>query len=386
MSSASKRVLIIGGGIGGVSAAIALRRVGLEVAVFERAPELKEVGAGLSVWTNAVRALRHIGVGDELAAVSTPIDRSQIRTWRGRVLSEASLAEVSRKLGAPSVGIHRADLLSVLVRALPADIVHLGATCVGFEQDGSSVTAKFADGRHETGALLLGADGLRSRVREQLLGAEKPRYAGYTAWRGVALFEHPAYPPGLTCLSLGRGSQVGMLPIGGGRTYWFCTDNRPEGQPPGPGGPKQDVLDLFHRWHSPFPALVEATEPGAVLHNDIVDRSPMRRWGEGRVTLLGDAAHPTTPNLGQGACQAIEDAVVLARCLQRSPDVVEALRTYERERFDRTAAVTNDSWKMGKMLQLRNPLACWLRNTILWLTPKKRMEKQFLANLDFRVE
>jgi 2-polyprenyl-6-methoxyphenol hydroxylase-like FAD-dependent oxidoreductase len=389
MLSASKRAVIIGGGIGGVSAAIALRRVGLEVEVFERAPELKEVGAGITLWSNAVRALRHIGVGDELAAVSTPLDRSQIRTWRGKVLSEVSLGEVGRKIGAPSIGIHRADLLDVLVRAVPCHLIRLGATCVGFEQDAGTVTARFADSSRATGDLLIGADGLRSQVREQVLGAQKPRYGGYGAWRGVARFEHPDYPPGLTALSIGRGSEVGMLPIGKGRTYWFASINRPEGRPAAAGGHKSEALDMLRRWHSPIPALIEATDASAILYNDICDREPVRRWGEGRVTLMGDAAHPTTPHLGQGACQAIEDAVVIARRLAQlvdGGDVAGTLRAYEAERYDRTAAIVYDSRKLGKMLRLRNPVACWLRNTLLRLTPHSRMERDFMRHLEFRVE
>lgn len=206
------------------------------------------------------------------------------------------------------------------------------------------------------------------------------------AWRGVAMFEHSDYRPGLTCLSIGRGSECGMLPIGKGRTYWFGSTNRPEGQPSGAAGHKQDALDLFRKWHSPIPAVIEATEATAILANDLCDRPPVRRWGEGRVTLLGDAAHPTTPHQGQGACQALEDTVVLARCQASGGDGALGLRACERERFDRTAAVTNESLKLGKMLRWRNPLACWLRNTLLRLTPKHRMEQQFLANLAFRVD
>ncbi len=384
MSSGAERVLIIGGGIGGVSAALA-RQGGREAAVFERAPELKEVGAGITLWSNAVRAMRLLGLEKPLADVSTAIDRSQMRTWRGKILGETSLGAIGRKLGAPSVGVHRADLLDLLVRALPAGVVRLGAFCVGFEQHGGGATALFADGRREEGAVLVGADGLRSKVREQLLGDAKPRYAGYAAWRGIARFEHPDYPPGLTSITLGGGGHFGMLPIGKGRTYWFGTVNRPEGRPDGPAGRKRDVLDAYGRWHSPIPALVEATDEPAILCNDIGDRPPVRRWGEGRVTLLGDAAHPTTPNLGQGACQAIEDAVVLGRRLGEGGDAAAALRAYEQARFDRTAAVVNDSRRLGDLLRWRNPVLCWLRDTLIRLTPRSRNERMFLQNLDFQV-
>jgi 2-polyprenyl-6-methoxyphenol hydroxylase-like FAD-dependent oxidoreductase len=358
------RVLIIGGGIGGLAAAIALRQAGFEVSVFERAPELREVGAGLTLWTNAVKALRQLGVGPAVEALAAPLASSEIYTWNGKPIGTWDLAALSAQLGAPTVGIHRADLQSALAAHLPSGVVHLGMTCEGYVQDTGGVTARFAGGREERGDLLIGADGLQSAIRCQLLNDGPPRYAGYTAWRGVGHIDHPTVPIGKTLLCVGRGSQVGLLPIGRGRVYWFATANVPAGGADPPGGRKTSLLERFGDWYAPVPAFIGATDESAIIRNDIVDRPPVRTWGDGRVTLLGDAAHPTTPNLGQGACQAIEDAVVLGKVLREWGDPVAALREYEDRRRDRTAMITRRSWQLGKMLAWESRFGNWLRDTL----------------------
>ncbi len=384
MSSGAGRVLIIGGGIGGVSAALALRQAGREATVFEQAPELKEVGAGITLWSNAVRAMRLLGLGEPLAAVSTAIDRSQMRSWRGQLLGETSLADVGRKLGAPSVGVHRADLLDLLVRALPAGVVCLGARCVGFERHDRGATALFADGRREEGDVLVGADGLKSKVREQLLGDGKPRYAGYAAWRGVARFEHPDYPPGLTSITLGGGGQFGMLPIGKCRTYWFGTVNRPEGGKDGPAGRKRDVLDAFgagtlpsQRWWRPRTSRPScATTFATGRPSGAGARVESRCWVTPPTRPRRTWAREPVRRSRTPSCSPI----VWAKAAMRPPPCA-----YEQARFDRTAAVVNDSRRLGSMLQWRNPVLCWLRDSLIRLTPRSRNERMFLSNLDFQV-
>jgi 2-polyprenyl-6-methoxyphenol hydroxylase-like FAD-dependent oxidoreductase len=359
------RALIIGGGIGGLAAAIALRRAGLDVAVFERAPELHEVGAGLTLWTNAIKALRQLGVGPAVEALVAPLAETEVRSWAGKVVISSNLADLTSKLGAPTVGIHRADLQSALAADLPSGVLRLGMTCDRFDHDADGVAAHFANAREDRGDLLIGADGIQSVVRRQLLNDGPPRYAGYTAWRGVGHIDHPAVPVGKTLLCVGRGSQVGMLPIGRGRVYWFATANVPAGGADPPGGRKSALLERFGDWYAPVPAFIEATDEAAILRNDIVDRPPVHKWGEGRVTLLGDAAHPTTPNLGQGACQAIEDAVVLGKVLRDADDPVAALRAYEDRRRERTAMVTTRSWQLGKVLAWEGRFANWFRDTLM---------------------
>jgi 2-polyprenyl-6-methoxyphenol hydroxylase-like FAD-dependent oxidoreductase len=360
---------IIGGGIGGLTTAIALRQVGVAAVVYERAPKMEEVGAGLTLWPNAIAALGMLGLAEAVEAAGGPIVESQVRTSNGRELAAMPVGRLGEGLGTNSSCIHRGDLQRVLLEALDEGVVKLGFECTSLQQDEAGVTARFGNGEEARTDLLIGADGLHSAVRAQLLGHQKPRYAGYTAWRGITLYEDQALSGGISFVSWGRGREFGALSIGRGRVYWFGTANAPEGSPDAPIGRKQEVLETFRGWHKPIEAMIEATEPPAILRNDIYDRKPVKRWGEGRVTLLGDAAHPMTPNLGQGACQAIEDAVVLARCLARETGVVSALREYERERWARTSYISRMSWRNGQMARWENPLACGMRNSVVRLLP-----------------
>jgi 2-polyprenyl-6-methoxyphenol hydroxylase-like FAD-dependent oxidoreductase len=358
------RAVIVGAGIGGLAAAIALRQIGWEVSVFERAPELREVGAGLTLWTNAVKVLRKLGVGEAIEAVSAPIRLSEVRSWRGRLLMQTDFGYLNEKLGAPTIGIHRAELQAKLADHLGREHITLGTTCVSYTTDQKVANALFAEGDDVRGQIVVGADGIKSLVRQQLLGPEPLRYAGYTAWRGVGHIDRPEVPPGVTLLAMGRGSQAGLLPIGGGRTYWFATANVPAGGEDAKGGHKAELLGRFGDWYAAIPAVIQATPESAIIRNDIVDRPPVRRWTDGRVTLLGDAAHPTTPSMGQGACMAIESAYVLAKCLREAERPEAGLATYEQARFERTAMITNQSWKYGKIFAYENPVKCWLRDRL----------------------
>ena len=358
------KAILIGAGIGGLSAAIALRRVGIDAVVFEQADVVREIGAGLTVWSNAIKALRKLGAVELVLTTGSVLERFETRTWRGEVLSECPMGDLGRKAGAPNIIIHRAALLRALTNLIDEQCIHCNARCVDFEQNSDGVTACFADGRKETGELLIGADGLHSVIRSKLLTEARPRYAGYTCWRGLAQFVHKELPQGYGFESWASGRRFAMHHCGPGRVFWYATKNLPEGTPRSEEGDKANVLTYFQDWHTPIPETIEATEPSAILRNDIVDRKPVKHWSHGRVTMLGDAAHPTTPNLGQGACQAIEDAVILGSCLRGARDVSDALESYEGQRKPRTAEITNQSWWMGKICQWENPLACWLRNKI----------------------
>jgi 2-polyprenyl-6-methoxyphenol hydroxylase-like FAD-dependent oxidoreductase len=292
---------------------------------------------------------------------------------------------LERQYGAAHIAVHRADLQSVFLDALGADAVQLGARCIGFEQDSDEVRVRFSDGREARGAALIGADGIHSAIRAQLHGAREPRYVGYTAWRGVTPFAHPLLPVGVGIETWGRGQRFGITHISGGRVYWFATRNTAEGESDAAGGRQAELLDRFHGWHAPIEAVIAATEGEAILRNDIYDRPTLKHWGEGRVTLLGDAAHPMTPNLGQGACQAIEDAVVLARCIQEGPSMPEALRAYEARRIPRTTAVARQSRLTGWNGQRERRVECWLRDTLTKHMPPVVQRKQIEALIRFSV-
>ena len=362
MSHAEEKVIIVGGGIGGLATAIALRQRGCEVDVFEQAQELLEIGAGLSVWPNATRVLSQLGLLPEVLNRGEVLERLQLRTWKGELLSEIKTVA---DFETPSVCVHRSDLLSILAKQIPKRCVHLGERCANFEERGGVVIASFLSGRKVEGHALIGADGLNSAVRAQILGPAKPIYRGYWACRGIAHFPLPKQYSHTATETWGSGQRFGIEPMGRGRVFWYATANAPEGQLGDQPGWKDELQEKFRQWHSPIPEVIEATEREAILKHEILDRQPVRRWGEGRVTLLGDAAHPTTPNLGQGACMAIEDALVLAQCLTRKGEIQARLRKYESLRFKRTEYITRESRRAGRIGQMENALAVALRS--VWL-------------------
>ncbi|HEU0052664.1 MAG TPA: FAD-dependent monooxygenase, partial [Longimicrobium sp.] len=315
MSLESHPLLVVGAGIGGLSAAIALRRAGFDAAVFERAPELREVGAAISLWPNATRMLGKWGILDEVARRAQPVREAVARAADGRLLHRMALPETD----APSLLVHRADLHAALAAALPPGTVRLGATFTRYADAGGEVVAHFDGPGAVAGRALVGADGLWSAVRAQLLGDGRPIYRGYPVWRGVARLEAGDAVPEL-CETLGAGRRFGIAPIGGGRVCWWATANEPEGTDDAPEGRKAKLLRLFGRFHAPIPMLLDRTPEEEMLKNGTYDRPPVRGWGRGLVTLLGDAAHPTTPNFGQGGCLAVEDAAVLAAALGDVPE------------------------------------------------------------------
>ncbi len=361
------KALIIGGGIGGLATAIALQRVGIEVIACEKAPQITEVGAGLSLWSNAILVARCLGVESQVVDTGSVIDKTQSGLPSGEVLQETDFTVFEQKFGAPSVCVHRAELQRILRdAALSCDpnAVQTNRKCVSFEEKNGVVQAAFDDGSHEQADVLIGADGIHSVVRQFLFGVRKPRYAGYFAWRGIAEGVSELLPTGQALFVVGRGIQAGCFHCGKNRIYWFITCNAPEHSHPSSAGDKADILAMLEHWRAPVAQFVKATDERAILRNDIIDAPPQPTWGRGRITLLGDAIHATTPNLGQGACQAMEDAVFLAHSLSTISSAEDALRHYESIRQERTKFVVEQSWQLGKLLQNSNPVGVWLRDSL----------------------
>lgn len=363
----SVRAIIIGGGIGGLTAAIALRRKGIEAQVYEKSPALRELGAGISLWPNAVKALRKLGLGSAIDSISVDSQDVALRRWDGAYISRTQSRELERRFGGGMIILHRAELLAALANEVGAENIHLGHAVTNIEENALGVSASFSntvDGRSD---ILIGADGLHSFVRSWL-GHDNPiRYSGYTSWRAVVSFDSSTIIPSETW---GRGKRFGILPVKGSRVYWFATSNHPEGGHDSSEGPQAQLLSLYKGWHPPIEALIQATPSSSVIRTDISDRDPLTEWGRGRVTLLGDAAHPMTPNLGQGACQAIEDALELAQCLAHETNLEWALQNYSKKRIARTSSIVLASRRVGSLAQIESAAICQLRNIALRLTPR----------------
>jgi 2-polyprenyl-6-methoxyphenol hydroxylase-like FAD-dependent oxidoreductase len=381
MSSLTDPIVIIGGGIAGLCTAIALRQGGHDAHVYEQTEQIRAVGAGLTLWPNALNVLAELGLAEAVRQAGAEINKTQIRTDRGRVLTQTHLHNLAPQLGYPAIAIHRADLHQILLAALPPEATHLNHTFSRFEQDGQGVTVHFDNGEVVRSQWLIGADGLRSRVRMQMWPETRPRYSGYVAWRGVVEGVHHLVQ-GITSESWGRGARFGIVPLNERQVYWFATGNERDGAKGRHGDAareKEQLLARFRDWHEPVEALLRATPTEAILRNPLADLKPLRQWSQGRVTLVGDAAHATTPNMGQGACQAIESALVLARTIQQEP----LFAAYEAARHTRTAWITNSSWQIGAVGQWQNPVLCALRNQMIALTPESVLKRRLIAAATF---
>lgn len=372
-------VLVCGGGIGGLTAGIALAQHGFDVRVLERAVALEPAGAGITVQVNAMRVMQRLGIADQIADAGALLSAAAIRTSDGRVLRAMDQGALVREHGAPFVAIHRARLQDVLVRALGRERLATGATVTGVTADAAGARVTLADGSTQAADLVIGADGLHSAVRASLFGAEPPRAAGQTSWRGIAPRRAGGDDPGGE--SWGRGARFGFVPIGAAETYWYAVLDTPMA-PPADADQHAALLRVYRDWHAPVPQLVAATDPRRVLRTELFDRPPADAWGRGPVTLLGDAAHPMTPNLGQGGCQAIEDAWVLARELAGDPSP-RGLRRYEAARRPRTRRFVVESWRFGKIAQTSNRLVIALRNAAMRLAPESRMQASLAWAFEF---
>jgi 2-polyprenyl-6-methoxyphenol hydroxylase-like FAD-dependent oxidoreductase len=352
-----------------MATAIALRQAGHEVRVVERASKAAEVGAGLAIWPNGRRSLAALGVGD---TDGLPVRRLQLRDWRGRLLSEMALGELKARYGSELIILHRADLHSSLLEVLGRHTVQLGSEVIGFQQVGSRVHVALRSGEQCDTDLVVGADGIRSKVRQGLLSDGAPRFSGATCWRGVTSF---ALEEGSAINWWGRAGEFGIFPLREGRAYWFGVQNRPAGEAESARGRKADVMDAFASWPEAVSAVLQATHEGSVLRNDLYDRPPAGTWSRGRVTLVGDAAHPMLPNAAQGACQALEDAVALGNAL-RSASIEEGLKIYQARRLKAANAIVSQAHLTARMVQSTNPLMAWLRDLLVAHVPRSLMWRQ----------
>jgi FAD-dependent urate hydroxylase len=370
------KAIVIGSGIGGLATGIALRQIGYEVEIYERVAELKEVGAGITLWVNAIKAARKLGFGDELARMSLAEIGGGIYDHNGKPISLISQEALYNRYGDKNVAVHRAELQRLMLGKLGGETtLKLNHQLSHFEQAAKKVRAYFSNGHVAEGDLLIGADGIHSAVRQQLYPKIKPLYAGYAAHRGVTQFDLNRIQK-VAGEHWGFGKRFGVVPLADNRVYWF-TVSTISGKAINPQEPqKEKLLANFKGWVEPLEEIIAATAEKAILFNGIYDINPPKNWAVGKVALLGDAAHATTPNLGQGGCMAIEDAVELADCLQHNMNVQTALIQYVRRRANRTSRVVRQSRFIGNIGNIENELLGKLRNTAMRLVGGKNSLKQ----------
>ncbi|MEM6436484.1 MAG: FAD-dependent urate hydroxylase HpxO [Cyanobacteria bacterium P01_D01_bin.115] len=355
------KAIIVGAGIGGLTTAIAMQQAGYDVEIYDKTRELRPAGAGISLWSNGVKVLNRLGLGDRLAAIGGTMNRMEYRSDRDEPLSDVDLRPLINQVGQRPYPVSRTELQGLLLEAAGPAHLQLQMRCVDVEETADQVTAVFENGDRATGDLLVGADGVHSVVRRHVLGHDlEPRYADYVNWNGIV-----AAQPGLCerdnwVIYVGQGRRASMMPIGGDRFYFFFGSPMPQGTSVEPGDRRLELAKTFAGWPQPVQMLIQALDPLTTNRLEIHDIDPPARLARGRAVLLGDSGHATTPTLGQGGCQAVEDAEVLTRYLiTTNISVADALQRYEAERKDRTASLVLKARKRtdtiyGKDLDLTN--------------------------------
>ncbi len=355
-----KRILVIGAGIAGLATANALQQRGHEVSVIEERTDTSS-GAGISIWPNALAALDDIGLGDAVRAAGGRITAGALRWRNGAWLRHPSPQRLVRALGEPLVVIHRNTLTSVLADALAPGSLRYGVAARSLVATANGVQVSASDGTREVDAVV-GADGTHSMVARHLNGPLANKYVGYTAWRGVA---DCRIDPDFAGEVMGPAIEFGHVPLGADSTYWFATERAPEGRI-APHGELTYLLDTFGSWAEPIPTVLAATDPGRVLHNDLYDRDPARQWCRGPIVAVGDAAHPMRPHLGQGGCQGLEDAAILASFVDGTEELSAAFELFVRFRRPRVQSLVRESKVIGQLVNLPPALsAAVTRATVL---------------------
>lgn len=353
----SLKVVIIGAGIGGLTAGVALHQAGYEIEIYDRVKELRPAGAGISLWSNGVKVLNRLGLGKQIASIGGQMDRMEYRSLTGELLNDIDLAPLVKEVGQRPYPVARTDLQEILRSSFPGE-VQLDHKCIAVEQNETSVTAIFENGHRATGDLLIAADGIRSLLRKYVLDEDvQPKYAGYINWNGLVPASEDLAAKNTWVIYVGEHKRASMMPVAGDRFYFFFDVPLPKGTPANPETYQTELADHFKGWAPPVQTLIERMDPLKTNRPEIHDVGPLDRMVRGRVALLGDSAHATCPDLGQGGCQAMEDVMVLTHFLMTTNISVEdALKRYEAERKARANAVVDKARKRAETIHGKDPI------------------------------
>lgn len=362
---------IIGGGIGGLTTGIALKRKGLTVRIFEQASELKNVGAGIVLANNAMQVYKRLGLSDEITSKGNTISQINIVDQKFKIISNTNLQYFEKKHNLKNVAIHRAVLQQILINQFSEEELFLDHKLETIVLGNTISTLKFENGKTYSSELVVGADGIYSKVRTCLFDAVQLRKANQLCWRGVLNFDLPKEYQQKAIEGWGNNTRFGFVQLSKGLVYWYALKS----------GQKQTTMRIedFKEYGSLVTKMIKETKD--IHMSEISDIQPFKNWSVGNVCLLGDAAHATTPNLGQGACQAIEDAYVLAACFKKNKNVSKVFDEYESIRIKKAHKVVTTSWQVGKIAHLSNPLLRTIRDFLLRITPgfvnRKQLETLF---------
>ncbi|HEY7917746.1 MAG TPA: FAD-dependent monooxygenase [Acidimicrobiales bacterium] len=357
--------VVVGAGIAGLTAAIALDRAGISLRIVERASALTQAGTALSLWPNALAALDRIGLSGPIVDIGYEESTGTVRNWSGREITRIDQSRLSRRAGSTTLIVHRGELQQVLLDAASHLPMSLHSPVARMGTDGSQGIAELSTGEQFRASVVLACDGVRS-VARSLTNNPPPRYTGRTSWRAV--LSGASHLVTEACLSAGQGKQFIASPLRGNLTYWAADIGMPEGANEALPDKKAFLLDSFAGWHHPVVELIERTDGARLVIADVYDAVP-RVLTVGRVALLGDAAHPMTPDLGQGACQGIEDGVVIAACMSVASDPEVALATYQSARIRRVQRMVKDSRRLGALATAESRIGSSVRNSVAAFMP-----------------
>jgi FAD-dependent urate hydroxylase len=371
-------IAIIGAGIGGLTTAIALKNKGIKANIYEASAEIGEVGAGIWMAANAQKILDKLGILEKIKGKGIDYDAVYIENYKGERLQKSDLLEVKKKYGYGTISFARPVLHASLFELIDPSTVHTSKKCIEITSVDGRHLIKFEDGTETTADLVVGADGIRSVVREYIHGKINYRYSGQTCWRSIVDYSDLKNRNALSEIwGLKRGQRMGYGYVGENKAYYYLTILSEERQTDQIATIIPNLLEMFSDFPQEAKNLIVASSPQKILRNDLYDFKPLKNWIKDQVVLLGDAAHATTPNLGQGACQAIESAYVLAEALSQFNNLKEALLHYQIARIKRAAFITNLSWQFGSSANLGGPIGNFIKFGMLKYFPKSLSEKQF---------
>ncbi|MGL5865741.1 MAG: FAD-dependent monooxygenase [Dermatophilaceae bacterium] len=379
------KAIVAGAGVGGLTTALGLRSRGWDVEVVDAALRSRVSGGGLGIASNATKVLSALGVDLAASGVGRVCEHFDLRTATGRPLRELPIRSIAEELGSPVVNVRRCDLIATMRDALGDTPIRYNIRIARYDDDGTQVTVTCADGSTAAGDVLIGADGIWSAVRAQVTGPEPVNEYGYVCWIATGQFRHSRLRPGGAVHYWGNGQRFGLIDIGGGDVYWWGTKNVSARDTARLAYPKERILQSFAGWADEVREVIAATSEANILSVPAQDRPFSESWGAGRVTLVGDAAHPMLTSLSQGAGSAIEDGYAVAHHLDHADDPVTGLRDYERARRDRTRWLVSASRNLSRMEQLENPAVAWLRDFAVRHAPIAVVRRRNTAPMRFEL-